>query len=412
MRTLLGAAGVLAVLAAVGCGSSGGGDEPAPSASKGLQTVEIGNISAAPANEGEQVTVTLPVTNSTGNALSYDWTVTFDGQPITFSGQNTNTIRFTAPQVDGDRSVQVSVELDLVGGDLVGRNEVYSSVRIIDSNPNRVNQVAGDAFLNKGAEVTEFDLSALPDSASWRYTLYGYEEISLDGQIMPVHQALTGVGHTTAGIIEDFEWQYCGGLIQFVSIKDMVEEAITAGPNCEIEELSIKRFQDENSLFSEFYCGAELVGTNAFQFIATGVDSYTRATFSVDGGAEYIDENACVEFTRYAVVDDSGESGMFTKVIAYGELESESYAAEITIGGDNFGSTLQFFSASSLDELNTFSMDWKALGDFSGLAQDFGTYTIESADRSGSYNAEFDMRLSKGTFDNLNIEGSIEVSLP
>ena len=412
MRMLPGAAGLLAVLAAVGCGSSGGGNEPAPATSKGLQTVEIGNISAAPTNEGEQVTVTLPVTNSTGNALSYDWTVTFAGQPITFSGQNTNTIRFTAPQVDGDSSVQVSVELDLVGGELVGRNEVYSSVRIIDTNPNRVNQVAGDAFLNKGAEVAEFDLSALPELATWRYSLYSMLDINIDESDATLHYSVSGTGHTERGSNESYGWEYCGESFQFTTVANLLQASFVQVEGCTLDNLVEKKFQNGNNLYTEHYCGNQLVSARALQYLEEGKVDYGTLEVLVEGGSNYVDGQACVDFERHLVIDSNNASGAYSEITIYGEMGGSLYDIALVLDGINYQEGVEFFTATTENSLNAFSMGWSELGDFSGLEQDFGTFTINSVDQSGNYSAEFDVRLSKGTFDNLNIEGSIEVSLP
>jgi hypothetical protein len=91
---------VLSVATIAACGG-GGSSEP----ENLIPSVSVSSISIT---EKEPVTLSATARDSDGTIQSYSWTQV-SGTPVTFTGGNTNTISFTAPNIDVDETLSFTV---------------------------------------------------------------------------------------------------------------------------------------------------------------------------------------------------------------------------------------------------------------------------------------------------------------
>lgn len=146
---------LLLLLTACGGGSGGGGSEPDPTPT--VTTIEVAALSDQIVSEGELVTVTVSLTQGSVSDLDFDWSVV-SSSPISFEGQGSNRITFTAPSVEQTSVISIQVTLTLKEGTLVGNNLLFSSVYVMNAEP--------VAFAGFNQQVTQTSAVTLDGSLS------------------------------------------------------------------------------------------------------------------------------------------------------------------------------------------------------------------------------------------------------
>lgn len=405
---------VASLVTVSGCGSSGD-SKSADSATSGFQELAVGQISAARQyDEGEVVTVTVPVENPANLSIQYDWRVTHKGLSLSFTGQNSPTILFTAPQVEEDGVVSITLTLSLADGQLLGDDRRFGGVSIADLNPNRRNQIAGSAFRYKGPEVITFDDTGFGDSASWHYTIYFTDDVELEGETWERHQSLMGTGYTKINDEGDHSWGYCGensgeSLLDTVNFPPIIPE------QCLLNEVTQKRYQEGNNFWVEYYCADTIISARSYRYLEEGINNYANLTFSTTFPSEnYSDNETCVDLYRSLFASDAYSNIIeFSTIELYGTIAEDAYTMEFNFEGENFGvDSFGFNSFLPLYAANSFSLNWDPLSSFSGIEEDDGDLTVTEAGSDGSFEAYFDMDLVNSENQDQTIEGNITLDLP
>ncbi len=98
----------------------------------------------------------------------------FQGNPVSISGQNTDTITFTAPNVSAPGQIYVSVNVTLDGGTLDGNESDSTTISIVDLDPPPAYNLGQSTSLTPADAI---DLSEVMDNSTWRLNQFQYSQI-------------------------------------------------------------------------------------------------------------------------------------------------------------------------------------------------------------------------------------------
>ena len=167
--------GTFLITGLAGCGG-GSGDGSDTSQSGGLQNITVTSLSSQPTKYNEHQTITLSL-NTQGNGannVTYNWEVEFAGNALSFSGQGTQAISFTAPEVDDIKTVSVSVTLGLANGNLLGNKRYSTSLIIYDLDPLKASTraIIENGLSTSLVEVDSLNTSLISEGTTWRLNRY------------------------------------------------------------------------------------------------------------------------------------------------------------------------------------------------------------------------------------------------
>ncbi|MCO7187353.1 MULTISPECIES: hypothetical protein [unclassified Pseudoalteromonas] len=154
-------------LSLTACG--GGSDSKDP----GTSSVEDNKISYTKlptfinVKEGQEVTLSLNTSGANANNLNFTWTVCGVDGDVPFTGQGSDTITFTAPEVSQQSSLSISVKLNT--SNVIGFVDQHSSVSVADTDSSTVAPQP-----DTGSVVEELDLSVLVSGSTWMETIHRY----------------------------------------------------------------------------------------------------------------------------------------------------------------------------------------------------------------------------------------------
>ena len=228
-----------------------GGDSDKPSPN-GFDLIEVGKLPFGLRYfEGERVTISLPVDPAKVAQLNFDWTLgEIASKPVTFDGQNTQTISFIAPEVDRDTPLSVDVEISLKSGDLSGNNRKSSSI-IIEDKSAPINQFALKGQDTMMDEVDAIDFTSFSGGESTYnlntfFTLPSSDENTqlLINQSEQLHVYLD---------VQQSTIRNCGSsqTLPF-SVDELLNQAVLNA--CEDGLLTRKYYQNDKNFRVAFYC--------------------------------------------------------------------------------------------------------------------------------------------------------------
>ncbi|MCF2857519.1 hypothetical protein L1286_08565 [Pseudoalteromonas sp. SMS1] len=242
------------------CGS--GGSEDAPS------TAEVQNITyeALPTllsiNEGEVVRLSLNTKGGGAHTLKFKWTVKYLNQDISFSGQGTDTISFTAPDVEQQGSIEVRVDLEEGQSQKTfGFQNQYTLLSVKDLD---ITVTPPISDLGLGEEVSHIDTSVLTIGSTW---------IETHKSNFRVNQADNSYNKVDATLIRSFivnsadqsmqtvNTEYCG----FDDLNRIELNASVLSAECSKGEISTQLFQQNNRFSIVQKCDGDIVGLSTFQ---------------------------------------------------------------------------------------------------------------------------------------------------
>ncbi|KZN58106.1 hypothetical protein N473_05025 [Pseudoalteromonas luteoviolacea CPMOR-1] len=373
-------------------GGSGGSNDTTPAVT--TQTITYQALpSFVDVNEGEQVRLSLNTKGSGASDLKFDWQVSFDNQPLTISGQGSDTISFTAPEVDGRRTVQVRVSLsDSSEANTFGFQDQFLTVNVADLTPTEPTTGPQSEL---GTIVTEIDMSAMVAGSTWIETQNQYtKQAQLDNTYTAIHTELTR--SFILGAIDQnnqtIDTNYCG----FEDLTSVDLASVFASVSCDSGNRTRQFFQKDGSFSVVEKCDDIVIGQSTFkQKSAESITNFGNLTINFDNYPK-LDNSAC-------------------GVVVSTEVESINQDNEVLVSVDATA-----FRLITEYEGN----DFEVLFSFEGATDDFlvsigGIIGAENKAiiQSGSY-AELGGEASRGLlkfeFGNtpVNFKGTFDLTLP
>ncbi len=377
----------LFTLSACGGGGSGGGGTDGGGSSGGIKNISYQELPfSLNADENSSVQLTLNTSGAGANNLAYDWEVTFNGEALPFQGQNTDTITFTAPEVDGPDSVSVSYELDLKDGTLLGPTSGSTRVYIVDLNapePEKAHQLGKTTDL---PVVDALDLATELTGGTWVLTAYSSMETLIEEQAVMYELS----SQTIAYLDSKTSYAQCG-LEYSEAFEDFDLSADCA------TDLSIKYYQAEDEFRQEASCGPDVVlaqnfkklndaRVESFGQLSLSFDSYSAQDNAPISCGEVINVGASgtlIEPTSNTPTDYLYEFGM---LYLYSEYQSLPTILHFSL--DDFPQR-SFYSFSSVIAANEVTLYSSQLPALSGIEEGESGTLIFSELEQNSLEAEF-----------------------
>lgn len=243
---------ILSICLLTACGG-GGGETSNPST--GMSRITVNDITEQRVEykEGETVALSLYTADDSSEDINFNWRVTFGGQELEFIGQNTASISFLAPDVEHIGTVDVSVEIDLNNGRLLGERRQYHTLRIVDLDPVSPQKfgVIKPGLKTELPEVGWLEFNNISSETVWLLNTYVLTPTN--------HLGFTGEQYFATQIItyfelnqrEDLRYRRCG--------RDVHQSFYSSRPNSDIApicsgSLQRKYYQSEGAFRIEDIC--------------------------------------------------------------------------------------------------------------------------------------------------------------
>ncbi|AOT09821.1 hypothetical protein [Pseudoalteromonas luteoviolacea] len=270
-------------------GGSGGSNDPSPTVTS--QTITYQALPTfVDVNEGQQVRLSLNTKGSGASDLKFDWQVSFDNQPLTITGQGSDSISFTAPEVDGRRTVQVRVSLsEDSAANTFGFQDQFLTVNVADLTPSEPT-ITPDNEL--GSEVTEIDMTGVTAGSTWIETQNTYtKEAQLDNTHIAVNSQLTRslIVESVDQNNQTIKTDYCG----FKDVTSVDLTSVFASASCASDNRTRQFFQKEGSFSVVEKCDDTVIGQSTFkQKSAESITNFGNLTINFDNYPK-LENSAC-----------------------------------------------------------------------------------------------------------------------
>ncbi len=241
--------GIFAVIVSVALtacgGSSSGGSGDSGGGPQNITFTPLSN-NIQPVDEGEEVTVSLNVRGDSTNDLTYDWEVTFEGEEVPFTGGDTDTITFFAPETTGNaNTIDIRADMDLSDGILIGAQTQYLTIRVLDLDPIVPSFVIIDPNL---PEVDELNLTQLASFSTWGKRVFTTTKSLENGVVLNSERSEVGINYIR-NIDGDVDEVYCyqDGWQPIRSLLTNISTSLdTAQTNCSEPNLEVKYYQGDD----------------------------------------------------------------------------------------------------------------------------------------------------------------------
>ena len=243
------------------CGGGGGSDdEGVPSRSGSISIVEP--PSSLRVNEGDVVTISLGATGDGAELLMYSWEVSQGNDDLMFTGGDTDTIRFVAPQVDRDTPVSVDVLISSEDVRLFGQSSFSSNVIVTDLDVVPEHEVGMTTDL---PEVDAIDFSNVTSSSTWLVRGFSQETFDLEG-IETIGSTVTReIFHVENVLFGNvLEASFCGSEERFTLDASLVGQ----NSDCDSDDQDLRFYQNDEDFRAEFSCNGAVVNAVDFIFIS------------------------------------------------------------------------------------------------------------------------------------------------
>ncbi len=372
------------------CGGGSGGSEEG-----GVKTLTYQKFATySYADEGDTVRLSARIEGDGANSVDYLWEVSFDGQPLEFTGQGSNTISFIAPDVTVIGFVDVNVEFSLDGSSLIGTNNDRTTVRINDLDPiERQAQYGRTTVL---PSVESLDFSQWVTGSTWRILQFESELASvndLDFRINRSFQEIAELSLLQSG--DGVSLSGCGTK----SLRTLTPATISSISLCPVNESVVNLYQGDSAFRFEYSCDSEVVYAEEYTLIS----NETQTNFgSLSLDFEFREDLDTTEVCGKTRVSESLASAdptadpilTLSSIQLYTEYQGEPLQVMLDLEDDlSFG--LSFFSE-IFDEnnFNSVTLGSDALPNLSGVEEsnERGDLTLLSTNIlniSGEFEANF-----------------------
>lgn len=383
----------LVVLNFLGCSSSSGSDNTNSNtdAEFGIPKINITDLSLQNDTyyEGDVVLLSLNTQASNLSNITYAWKVQHNGQALPFTGNNTDTIEFTAPDVTAMDSVSVSVEIGLKNGEILGDSRSSTSIFVKDLNQSTSHPLTEKAFTTTLPSVNALDPSVLANSTA---IFSNYEKGFIDVEGETVFEQLEK--RYTAHFDQNSNFKTCGDDTSLSVLDVDLLDYISA--ECD-GSLSTAYYQNEKILRLETLCDNEIVKVSEFTQISPD-PNYSVGSIKAT-------------FTNYTDIDTS-EGVCANEVNAVHTVMLENDEGRVVPYNDETSAVL--FSAPYINGNLSFLIslpripDWRAMHSLgigsvdTGVALTLLSSDISELNNHTTINLAYEIR--KGVDDILDIE--------
>lgn len=395
LRTLMSSA-VLAV-SLIGCGSGGdGGDDSSNSKTNAPSKITITSLSDQKRqyNEGERVTFDLNTQNAAASIVTYDWKVTLSGQgSIQFTGQSSSSISFTAPEVDRDTTVSISVKIGLANGTIFGNDEERTSISIIDINTPIITFVSGNAFTLASTAVDAIDLSNIGTEGTWLVTEYAQEQLTLEDLEITRERATRSIAYTQQNSNDETTLRECTSDISY-PLSSLLDDRLFTQLRCPSDDIALKYYQDGNNIIVERYCEGTLNNATNYQYISSGHRNDLGQLNITFDNYETLDQTTDVCFSTTRIIGHKeGYSNIeLSTVTIEAQYQQKPFTAVLSMDSQ-LGGRGNYFLDSIFSDFNALTLTNEFLPTLSGQKMSGGSIRFDSADRKGQLKGEFDATL-------------------
>jgi hypothetical protein len=401
----------------VGCGGGGGGGGSDNEQSGGIQKITVTALTSLPSqyNERQIVTLSLNTQGDDAGTVTYDWKVEFNGNALTFSGQNTQEISFTAPDVDNIEAVRVSVTLGLAEGRLLGDNRYFASYLINDLDPLKASSrgIIANGLSTNLLEVESLNTALIAEGTTWRLNNYiiqsAQASLSLKGEVYNAVQQITYFDNDISG---DVGFRSCGQSVIGPFIPSTAQ--ISCGGTLE------RKFYQSTSAFRvEEVCDGNVGFARDFTKLRDNqTDSFGQVALTLSSYNDFSTvENVCGAVVEYIIVsheDENNDGSPDNSVtgFSYAELHGqyEGSPIKVSIDIDDVKSAWNYFLSDFFDpnNRNEIKFDSPALTKLNDLSADDGDLSVDRT--ATGIEVEVDAEFTDVDGTTVAIEGSFSLT--
>jgi len=267
------------IFGCLGC-SSGGGNGTSTNSSPSKDKVGFDQIivdelpRSIEVLEGESVKISARARGEGAEQVTYQWRLP-DG--VAFSGQNTSSIEFESPMLEGEELdvISVSLELGLKNGKLFGNTRRSTTVVV---NSRDVPDYLKSGFTTRFSAVEQFDTDMISSGGVWRQRSYERKSSIVAG-IKVVNQVKAQKIIYGEKGEDTFAVSVCGNPGKR-AVEEYFESAVI---DCEALATSVRRYQTGDSFRVEKYCRDDLVyASNLEKIRDSGAEDLGSIKFDVD----------------------------------------------------------------------------------------------------------------------------------
>ncbi len=406
--------GTILLMGLSACG--GGGNESDSPPSGGAQNITVTPLSKLTSkyNEHQMITLSLNTQGDNAGNVTYNWEVEFSGKQLTFSGQNTHTISFEAPEVDDIELVRVSVTLDLADGTLLGNTDYFTSLIIYDLDPLKA---SSRAIIEKGlstslVKVDSLDLSLISEDTTWRLNTYlnhsTMDTFSFVGERYIATQQIT---YFNKDNMENVGFKRCGSS----SIEPFIPTATQISCGGILEK---NLYQSTNAFRVEEVCDGNVGFANNFTKLRDNqIDSFGQVSLTFTDYNDFeTTSNVCGTVTEILVIDhtDYNEDGNPDNVFSaasYANLHGqyEGSPIEIAVKVDDVKSSWSYFLSDFFDQSNRndIKLYSPALSELNDISAADGDLAVDRSATGIEVEVDAEIEGSNGT--TVEIEGTFSL---
>ena len=308
----------------------------------------------------------------------------FSGKALTFSGQNTQTISFEAPEVSDTQVVQVSVTLGLRNGELLGSNRYFTSLIISDLDPLKASSraIIENGLSTNLPEVDNLDTGLISEGTTWRLNKY-YNQPTLAnfgflGERYIATQQITYFNKNNSG---ELGFKNCGSAIVEPFAPTLTQ--ISCGGTFER-----KFYQSANAFRVEEVCDGDVGFANNFTKLRDHqTDSFGQVSLTLSNYNDFsTTSDLCGIVSEILVIsnedlnNDGNPDNSFTSA-SYAHLYGKYEGSPIKIGIkiDDVKSYWSYFLSEFLDRdnRNDIKIDSLALNKLSDISADDGSLSVD-----------------------------------
>ena len=366
-------------------------------------------LNYTPLENNQQVDESQPVELSLNTQgvgienLSYTWEVLFENENIAIQGQDTDTISFTAPEVEQDANIFVNVVIRSDDNTLFDPIENQIQIQVVDLTPPLL-----ESFSDNGAStllplVNSIDLSNVLEASTWLINEYKVVNNAVENNDTETETETYSynIGYLRQNTNNQINVQYC----TTNQINPIRIDNYSNNINCPQNNVTTRYYQRNNSFRIESICNNEIVQAINYRKISSTIKK-SFGQLSLDFATHNdlkITENVCgaIDVTRkstYSTPNDTDENSRFTFTSTRINLASEYEGAPINVHlflDDELNSG-SYFLAPAMDELpeNAFTIRSTQLPSLNSIIENDNGSILLRAHSEINIDGSFDINIT------------------